>query len=134
MYSRDTYAQVLKRLAKVVDGTPEVHAYEVANSTFRKIAAHVISDVDMTEPTPHLRIRAVRAHDPRGSQTRSRPPRCGVPRSHERRSPYANSPRTYWAREPQGPRWGRSASDRLRIGCGPPGMERGVHVAQCRRH
>jgi hypothetical protein len=39
-YSRDTYPRVLKDLAKVVDGTPEVHAYEVANSTFHKIAAH----------------------------------------------------------------------------------------------
>ena len=40
VYSRDTYPQVLKGLAKVVEGTPEVHAYEVANSTFHKIAAH----------------------------------------------------------------------------------------------
>jgi len=32
-YSRDTYPQVLKDLAKVVDGTPEVHAYEVGTST-----------------------------------------------------------------------------------------------------
>ncbi len=39
-YSRDTYPQVLTGLAKVVDGTPEVHVYEVANSTFHKIAAH----------------------------------------------------------------------------------------------
>ena len=39
-YSRDTYPQVLKGLAKVVEGTPQVHAYEVANSTFHKIAAH----------------------------------------------------------------------------------------------
>jgi len=31
---------VLKGLEKVVDGTPEVHAYEVANSTFHQIAAH----------------------------------------------------------------------------------------------
>ena len=38
-YGRDTYPQVLKGLAKVVDGTPEVHAYEVSNSTFHKIAA-----------------------------------------------------------------------------------------------
>ncbi len=38
-YSRDTYPQVLKGLAKVVDGTPEVRAYEVSNSTFHKIAA-----------------------------------------------------------------------------------------------
>ena len=38
-YSRETYPQVLKGLAKVVEGTPEVQAYEVANSTFHKIAA-----------------------------------------------------------------------------------------------
>ncbi|MGH7549102.1 MAG: hypothetical protein ACREMM_13170 [Gemmatimonadales bacterium] len=38
-YSRDTYPRVLKDLARVVEGTPEVHAYEVANSTFHKIAA-----------------------------------------------------------------------------------------------
>ena len=40
-YSRDTYPQVLKSLAKVVEGTPEVQAYEVGNSTFHKIAATV---------------------------------------------------------------------------------------------
>jgi hypothetical protein len=39
VYSREIYPQVLKGLAKVVAGTPEVHAYEVANSTFHKIAA-----------------------------------------------------------------------------------------------
>jgi hypothetical protein len=38
-YTRDTYPSVLKGLAKVVEGTPQVHAYEVANSTFHKIAA-----------------------------------------------------------------------------------------------
>ena len=38
-YSRDTYPAVLKALATVVDGTPQVRAYEVANSTFHKIAA-----------------------------------------------------------------------------------------------
>ena len=38
-YSRDTYPAVLKALAKVVEGTPEVENYEVANSTFHKIAA-----------------------------------------------------------------------------------------------
>ena len=36
-YSRDTYPQVLKELSKVVDGTPEVHSYEVAMSTFHQI-------------------------------------------------------------------------------------------------
>ena len=40
VYSRETYPQVLKSLAKVVDGTPEVQAYEIANSTFHKTAAH----------------------------------------------------------------------------------------------
>ncbi len=39
-YTRDTYPAVLKDLASVVEGTPEVRAYEVANSTFHKIAAH----------------------------------------------------------------------------------------------
>ena len=40
-YGRDAYSQVLKGLAKVVDGTPKVHAYEVSNSTWHKIAATV---------------------------------------------------------------------------------------------
>jgi alkyl sulfatase BDS1-like metallo-beta-lactamase superfamily hydrolase len=35
------YPQVLKGLAKVVDGTPQVHGYEVSNSTFHKIHAQV---------------------------------------------------------------------------------------------
>jgi hypothetical protein len=39
-YSRDTYPQVLKGLAKVIEGTPQVQSFEVANSTFHKIAAH----------------------------------------------------------------------------------------------
>jgi hypothetical protein len=38
-YSRDTYPQVLKDLATVVEGTPEVQAFQVANSTFHKIGA-----------------------------------------------------------------------------------------------
>jgi hypothetical protein len=38
-YSRDTYPQVLKSLANVVQGTPSVDAYQVSNSTFHKIAA-----------------------------------------------------------------------------------------------
>jgi hypothetical protein len=36
---RDPYPEVLKSLAKVVEGTPEVENYEVCNSTFHKIAA-----------------------------------------------------------------------------------------------
>jgi hypothetical protein len=38
-YGRETYPAVLKGLAKVVEGTPEVGTYEVSNSTFHKIAA-----------------------------------------------------------------------------------------------
>jgi len=38
-YDRAHYAEVTKILEKVVDGTPRVEAYEVANSTFHKIAA-----------------------------------------------------------------------------------------------
>lgn len=38
-YNRGTYPEVTKILAKVVEGTPRVETYEVANSTFHKIAA-----------------------------------------------------------------------------------------------
>jgi hypothetical protein len=38
-YHRDTYPQVLKSMAQVVEGTPELDAYEVSNSTFHNIAA-----------------------------------------------------------------------------------------------
>jgi hypothetical protein len=40
-YSRDAYPGVLKALAKVVEGTPQVRIYEVCNSTFHKLAARV---------------------------------------------------------------------------------------------
>jgi hypothetical protein len=40
-YNRDGYPSVLKSLAKVIEGTPQVHTYEVSNSTFHKIAAAV---------------------------------------------------------------------------------------------
>ena len=40
-YNRRTYPQVQKALAKVVEGTPEIKTYEVANSTFHTIAARV---------------------------------------------------------------------------------------------
>ncbi len=40
-YNRETYPQVTKILAKLVEGTPQVETYEVANSTFHKIAAAV---------------------------------------------------------------------------------------------
>ena len=38
-YGRDTYPAVLRSLAKVVEGTPQVDAYQVSNSTFHKIAS-----------------------------------------------------------------------------------------------
>jgi hypothetical protein len=40
-YHRGTYLRVLKALANVVEGTPEVHTYAVSNSTFHKIVARV---------------------------------------------------------------------------------------------
>ena len=40
-YNRGTYPDVTKILAGVVEGTPQVDTYEVANSTFHKIAAAV---------------------------------------------------------------------------------------------
>jgi hypothetical protein len=39
-YNSHSYPEVLKALRNVVEGTPQVHTYEVANSTFHKIAAH----------------------------------------------------------------------------------------------
>ena len=39
IYDRGHYAEVTKIMAKLVDGTPRVETYEVANSTFHKIAA-----------------------------------------------------------------------------------------------
>ena len=38
-YNRDKYQEVLKTLSKVVDGTPKVETFEVANSTSHQIAA-----------------------------------------------------------------------------------------------
>jgi hypothetical protein len=38
-YNRGTYPEVTKFLATVVEGTPQVETYDVANSTFHKIAA-----------------------------------------------------------------------------------------------
>ena len=40
-YNRETYPEVTKILASVVEGTPKVETYEVANSTFHKVAAAV---------------------------------------------------------------------------------------------
>lgn len=40
-YNRATYADVLKTLAKSIEGTPEVRTFEVASSSFHKIAVRV---------------------------------------------------------------------------------------------
>jgi len=40
-YNRGTYPEVTKLLATVVDGPPQVETFNVANSTFHKIAAAV---------------------------------------------------------------------------------------------
>ena len=40
-YNRASYPEVVKMLAKVVEGTPRVETYEVTNSTFHKIPAAV---------------------------------------------------------------------------------------------
>ncbi len=39
-YKRDSYPEVQKTLARVLEGTPAVLTYEVTNSTFHKIAGH----------------------------------------------------------------------------------------------
>ena len=38
-YNRESYPEVTKILARVVEGTPKVENYEVANSTFHTVAA-----------------------------------------------------------------------------------------------
>ena len=40
-YARGTYPQVLKAVANVLEGTPQVDTYAVSNSTFHKIAVRV---------------------------------------------------------------------------------------------
>jgi hypothetical protein len=37
----DAYPALLKAIAKVMEGRPQVQTYEVANSTVHKVAAHV---------------------------------------------------------------------------------------------
>ena len=40
-YNTNAYPELLKTLARVVDGTPKVQTGEVVNSTFHKIAASI---------------------------------------------------------------------------------------------
>ena len=39
-YNTNTYPQVLKTMARFIEGTPKVQTSEVVNSTFHKIAVH----------------------------------------------------------------------------------------------
>ncbi len=39
-YNTNTYPQVLKTMARFIEGTPKVHTSDVVNSTFHKIAVH----------------------------------------------------------------------------------------------
>lgn len=41
VYARVTYPGVAKTMEPLVEGTPQVNNYEVSNSTFHKIAAHM---------------------------------------------------------------------------------------------
>jgi len=40
-YNKSGYPEMLKLLAKVSDGTPQLRVFDVANSTFHKIAASI---------------------------------------------------------------------------------------------
>jgi len=40
-YNHTAYPGLLKALAKVIEGTPQVHTFEVCNATFHKVASHV---------------------------------------------------------------------------------------------
>ena len=42
-YNTNTYPQVLKTMARFIEGTPTVQTSDVVSSTFHKIAAHAIA-------------------------------------------------------------------------------------------
>jgi len=42
-YNTNSYPEVLKTMARFIEGTPTVHTSEVVNSTFHKIAVHAIA-------------------------------------------------------------------------------------------
>jgi hypothetical protein len=39
-YNTNTYPEVLRAMARFIEGTPKVQTSEVVNSTFHKVAAH----------------------------------------------------------------------------------------------
>ena len=42
-YNTNSYPEVLKAMARFIEGTPTVHTSEVVNSTFHKIAVHAVA-------------------------------------------------------------------------------------------
>jgi hypothetical protein len=42
-YNTNSYPEVLKTMARFIEGTPTVHTSQVVNSTFHKIAVHAIA-------------------------------------------------------------------------------------------
>jgi hypothetical protein len=42
-YNREKYPEVLKTMAEVIEGTPQVETYEVSNSTWYKIASPIVA-------------------------------------------------------------------------------------------
>jgi hypothetical protein len=42
-YGSNSYPEVLRTMARFIEGTPTVHTSDVVNSTFHKIAAHAIA-------------------------------------------------------------------------------------------
>jgi hypothetical protein len=42
-YNTNSYPEVLKTMARFIEGTPTVHTSEVVNSTLHKIAVHAIA-------------------------------------------------------------------------------------------
>src|SRR5216117_2733768 len=63
-YSRDSYPDVLKSLAAVVEGTPQVQAYEVANSTYHKIAAQNVANSTFSRSPHRTKARSPLATKP----------------------------------------------------------------------
>jgi hypothetical protein len=42
-YNTNTYPEVLKTMARFIEGTPKVQTSDVVNSTFHKIAVHAVA-------------------------------------------------------------------------------------------
>jgi hypothetical protein len=42
-YNTNTYPAVLKTLARFIEGTPQVHTFDVVSSTFHKLAVPVLA-------------------------------------------------------------------------------------------